>query len=375
MPGVQGCFIDSLAEHCEEIICFLHSPRLDEVDWMDYKIRATNVSLVNIGLHASVMYRTLKSGSFTSHLRNYSSELDALLLRGPSPLLPFMASSSLAPTVLLLVGDYVKGVDDLPQPRWRKEAIRLWSYWNKWMQNRVVSRSLTFVNSQVLYNELKDKAHDLIETRTTSLNKDNFYIREDTCQSKLIRLLYIGRIDRTKGLLQMVEAVAILVERGEDVILNLVGWPEHNDPVLKDIVNLAGLKNVQERIQYLGVKPLGPDLFDCYKQADIFVIASFFEGFPRVIWEAMAHCLPVIATSVGSIPAFISGAAELIPPRESMALADAISRLIHQPDLRKKLIIEGLKLAKANILEVQSKLMISKIQHWLDIVNHADGIE
>ncbi len=46
------------------------------------------------------------------------------------------------------------------------------------------------------------------------------------------------------------------------------------------------------------------------KKADIYVIASrSSEGFPRTIWEAMAHCLPVVATKVGSIPAFIEGAA------------------------------------------------------------------
>ena len=193
-------------------------------------------------------------------------------------------------------------MDDLPQPRWRKEAIRLWARWNKWGQMRAARNSLTFVNSRVLYDEMKHTLPNLYETRTTTLTEDDFFIRSDTCQSRPYRLLYVGRMDRTKGLLQIVEALALLVEHGEDVVLDLVGWPEHNDPVLNELEGLARTKHVDRRVHYLGGKSLGPELFNCYKQADIFVIASLFEGFPRTIWEAMAHSLPVVATRVGSIP-------------------------------------------------------------------------
>jgi glycosyltransferase involved in cell wall biosynthesis len=369
MPGVQGRFIESLAEHFEKVVCLLHSPRPEEVSWMDYRIEAQNVSLLDIGLHTSVMDRTIKSQTFTSLLHQNSTDLDVILLRGPSPLLPAMAAVSSLPTVLLLVGDYVSGVNDLHQPRWRKEAIRLWSYWNKWGQTRVASRSLTFVNSRVLYDELKGKISVLRETRTTTLTKNDFFVRSDTCQSTPYRLLYVGRMDRTKGLLDMVEAVSLIVEHGEDITLDLVGWPEHNDPILDEIKALSKLKGIEKRINYLGVRPLGPELFTCYKQADIFIIASLFEGFPRAIWEAMAHSLPVVATRVGSIPAFIEGAAELVQPGNISGLAEAITRIIHQPELRRQLIQRGLPLARQNTLEEQTSAMVMEMQKWLETIH------
>lgn len=366
MSSVEGRFIDSLANNCETVICFLHSPRPEELNWMNYRIVAPNVSFVDIGPHTSVMGRMLKSREFTLPLRRMSSDLDILLLRGPSPLLPAMALASPIPTALLLVGDYVVGVDDLPQLRWRKELIRLWSYWNKWGQQRVARRSLTFVNSRVLYDEMKGKVSNLFETRTTSLTTEEYFIRSDTCKVAPYRLLYVGRMDRTKGLLQMVEAVALLTERGEDVVLDLVGRPEHNDSVLDEIEALSRARCIEQRIRYLGLKPLGSELFSCYKQADIFIIASLFEGFPRVIWEAMAHCLPVVATRVGSIPAYIEGAAELIPPRRAEALAEAISRIINQPELRRQLIQRGFELVRENTLEAQTGAMVVKMKKWLE---------
>lgn len=367
VPGYLGRFIDSLASSCEQVTCFLHSPRTDEISRMDYQILSSNVRLVEIGPHTSVMERTVMSRKYVSLVKRHTTEMDVLLVRGPTPLLPALANASSVPTALLLVGDYLTGIADLPQPRWRKEIIRIWSYWNKSGQNRAVRRSLTFVNSRALYNELKDKTPDLQEIRTTTLTQDDFFPRSDVCQTQPYRLLYVGRMDRAKGLLQMVGAVSLLVERGEDVTIDLVGWAERSDPILDEIQAFANAKRIADRIHFWGPYPLGPELFKFYQQADIFLIASLAsEGFPRAIWEAMANSLPVVATRVGSIPAFVEGAAELVLPGQADALAEGILRLIRHPELRQELIAKGFELARGNTLEVQGTAMIGKIEAWLE---------
>jgi hypothetical protein len=366
MPGFQGRFVESLASHCEQVTCFLHSPRANELESMDHRITSSNVKLFDIGPHVSTMGRVLNWKRFTRPLRLHARDLDAVLVRGPSPLLPAMANATSLPVALLLVGDYTTGINDLPQPIWRRELIRLWSYWNKSQQNQIVRRSLTFVNSRILYDELKGRAPNLHETRTTTLNSDDFFGRSDTCQSAPCRLLYVGRMDRTKGLLQIVEAIALLTARGENVTLDLVGWATPKDPILEEVAALAGSRGIGERIKYHGPRPLGPELFDFYKKSDIFVTASWAsEGFPRTILEAMAHSLPVVATRVGSIPAFIEGAAELIQPRDVPALADAISRILHTPEWRRQLMLRGFELSKNNTLEVQVGEMVGTIKKWV----------
>lgn len=367
MPGYLGRFIDSLAGLCEQVICFQHSPRVDELERMDYHITSPNVEWVNIGPHANVIKRTLFASRYTRHLKAYKGKLDALLVRGPSPLLPAMVSASPVPTALLLVGDYLKGIDDLPQPRWRKEAIRLWSYWNQWGQLCAARRSLTFVNSRVLYEELSSSVSNLHEIHTTTLTESDFFERQDTCQAgPPYKLLYVGRMDRAKGLLNMAEAVALLTQRGQDVVLDLVGWPEPGDPILGDLQEYAHRQGIEDRINYLGRRSMGEELFACYRSADLYLIASMAsEGFPRTIWESMASSLPVIATRVGSIPSFVEGAAELIAPNEPAILAESIERLLHNPGLRQKYIQRGMELARKNTLEFQSKIMITVLETWI----------
>jgi glycosyltransferase involved in cell wall biosynthesis len=334
---------------------------------MDYHIKSSNVELVNIGYHASVPERMFFSWRYTRFLRQYTGKLDALLVRGPSPLLPSMVSASPVPTALLLVGDYLRGIDDLPQPRWRKEAIRLWSRWNKWAQLRAARRSLTFVNSRVLYQEFSSLLSNLREVRTTTLIDSDFFERSDTFQSAPpYHLLYVGRMDRAKGLLQMAQAVVLLRERGKDVVLDLVGPAERGDSILDEILTFATSKNIKQYINYAGYQSIGDNLFSFYRQADVYIQASLAsEGFPRVIWEAMSQSVPVVATSVGSIPDFVGDAVELVEPREVRALVNAIQRVIEDPERRRLMIAKGLLLARENTLKNSSERLINELVVYL----------
>lgn len=364
-PGYQGRFLDSLARHCQQLVCFLHSPTPTDTSPLDYTIESDNVVWVDIGPHTSVPRRMLGARKVTRLIRPWRSQLDALLIRGPSPLLPIVADAvGDLPISLLLVGDYLAGIGDLPQPRWRKEAIRLWARWNHHQQMKVARRSLTFVNSRKLYNELRPLVPNLVETRTTTLTSADFYQRDDTCTQRPVRLLYTGRMDRGKGLLHIVEALALLVERGEDVVLDLVGWPQKGDPILDEIQALAQEKEIRDRVFYHGYKPVGPELFEYYKQADIYVIASTSsEGFPRTIWEAMAHGLPVVATRVGSIPLFLEedGVALLVKPDDVHDLLQGISIVLRNKQLRSQSIAKGYALARQNTLEGRAAEITERI--------------
>jgi glycosyltransferase involved in cell wall biosynthesis len=165
----------------------------------------------------------------------------------------------------------------------------------------------------------------------------------------------------------MVAALAGLISQGEDVILDLVGWPEKDSNIVEEMKQVAQKNNVADRVVFHGYKPVGPALFNFYKQADIYLMASqTSEGFPRTIWEAMAHSLPVVATRVGSIPDFIAGAAELVEPKNPADLANGILRLIHNPSLRKGYIAKGFELAAQNNLEKQVGEMAAVIQEWVE---------
>ena len=89
--SAEGRFLDSLASHCEELVCFLHEPRDEERQGLDYVFASPNLRWVSFGRHASTPERTLFPWRFTRPFVRRRDRLDALLLRGPSPLLPAIA--------------------------------------------------------------------------------------------------------------------------------------------------------------------------------------------------------------------------------------------------------------------------------------------
>jgi len=79
-------------------------------------------------------------------------------------------------------------------------------------------------------------------------------------------------------------------------------------------------------------------LAELYAGADMFVLASRFEGYGMAYAEAIAHGLPVIGTTAGAIPDTVpAGAGVLVAPDDADALALALRRVIENPDERRRL--------------------------------------
>jgi glycosyltransferase involved in cell wall biosynthesis len=103
-----------------------------------------------------------------------------------------------------------------------------------------------------------------------------------------------------------------------------------------------GLEEVAARVEARGhVEVLGPrgDVSEVLARSDVFVLSSRSEGFPVSILEAMAAGLPVVATDVGGVAEAVvhDETGHLVPPGEPRALAEALERLVADPDLRRRL--------------------------------------
>jgi glycosyltransferase involved in cell wall biosynthesis len=79
-------------------------------------------------------------------------------------------------------------------------------------------------------------------------------------------------------------------------------------------------------------------LADLYAGSDVFVLATWFEGYGMALAEALAHGLPVVSTDAGATRATVpKGAGILVPPGDSGALSRALARVIEDPVLRCRL--------------------------------------
>ncbi len=144
-------------------------------------------------------------------------------------------------------------------------------------------------------------------------------------------LLCVANLVPRKGHEVLVRALTRI--RDLDWSLACVGSFVRDPPTVRAVRRTIAAAGLSERIMLLGECP--PSLIGrFYREAHAFVLPSFHEGYGMVYAEAMAHGLPVIATTAGAIPETVPrGAGLLVPPGDEAALARALRRLIAEPVL------------------------------------------
>jgi glycosyltransferase involved in cell wall biosynthesis len=114
---------------------------------------------------------------------------------------------------------------------------------------------------------------------------------------------------------------------------------------------------------------------DFYRNSDAFILASFSEGVPVVLMEAMAMELPCIATWVMGIPELIDNGVDglLVPPADPVALADAVDRLIKDPELTRRIGAAGrTKILSSYDLERNTESLSATFREYLSVgLNHS----
>jgi colanic acid/amylovoran biosynthesis glycosyltransferase len=145
------------------------------------------------------------------------------------------------------------------------------------------------------------------------------------------RLLFVGRLANVKGLPILLQAVARLRASYPGVKLTIAG----DGPDRQRLLALAGELGILENVAFLGYQTQR-QVRELLGQADAFVMASFAEGVPVVLMEAMAAGVPVVATRIAGIPELVEDGVSgfLVPPGDPKALADKVDQLLRDPALR-----------------------------------------
>jgi glycosyltransferase involved in cell wall biosynthesis len=177
------------------------------------------------------------------------------------------------------------------------------------------------------------------------------------------RLLCVGRLAPEKGQEYLLQALSILRSRGVEVHLDLVGA----GPLEQHLRERVAALGLTTKVAFHGYVPYGPALFALYREAGVLVLPSLTEGLPQVIGESLSAGLPTVATSVGGIPAFLTDGetALLVPPRDPVALAAAIERVVRDERLSETLRRNGRALMCENTLEANRARIMEAIHNEL----------
>ena len=144
--------------------------------------------------------------------------------------------------------------------------------------------------------------------------------------------IFVSRLVPVKGHQYLISAIPEVLENVPSAKLVLVGDGELRDELEQRALNLG----VKDSVIFTGLRHDVPELL---AMSDLFVLSSINEGMGRVLVEAMAVGLPVVATRVGGVPDVVVDGETgiLVPSENSKALASAIVKLLKDENMRQRM--------------------------------------
>ena len=200
------------------------------------------------------------------------------------------------------------------------------------------------------------------------VDNSELYIYNDNKDiNEIPRLLFLSNLIESKGVIVLLDALKILMERGLTFQCDFVGGESKDIDIkrfAKEITN-RGLS----RVTFYRGKKYGKEKWRFFKQSDIFVFPTENDCFPLVLLEAMAHRLPIITTNEGGIPDIVvNGKNGIICERKNPeSLANCITVLLNDKNLCRKMGDEGYRILKERFTE---ELFEEKM---LEILNTCQG--
>lgn len=159
----------------------------------------------------------------------------------------------------------------------------------------------------------------------------------DYSGSKVLQLLFLGRIINRKGLKDILSAINILKDKNINFKFCLAGTGEDED----DFINEAGILMGSD-FHYAGVVD-GKRKTDMIKESDVFILPSLSEGLPMALLECMSFGLVPIVTDVGSMACVVKDRENgyIVSKSSPEEIASAVSELVNNRQIFKRMSTEA----------------------------------
>jgi glycosyltransferase involved in cell wall biosynthesis len=232
-------------------------------------------------------------------------------------------------------------------------------HFDEYFFDKMILRKACFLKtvSPIFRDQLRRLNEDIdVIKPMIDIDKDDIFAGEKRQNPSVWNFLTVGRVEPRKGSLELVEIARILFEKGLKFKWDVVGGGVMIDQC-QDLVEKYGMN---DNVRFHGQLSDKLILSQFYQNADIFVFLSHDEGFPRVLYEAMAFKLPIFTTFVGGIPGRMIDGANCfkLPVRDPLGASDVLELHLANNGNLEKIALAGQSILK----EILDGTMISHEQ-------------
>lgn len=286
-------------------------------------------------------------------LRKLIDKVDILICRIPTPFIfyfMFLSPSKQKKIIFYIAGDF-HARNNKSSSLIKKSLTSLYDKTERY----VVKKSFSIATGL----ELAEKYN--CEIFFTSLvTESDIKRRYSNSDFKAIKLIYVGRLDKNKGVIDAVKAISIIKKKNPNIDISFTVIGSGNHDTLSELKSYICKNKLQDTVLLKGAIEFGPELFHFYKNCNLFILPSYSEGIPKVLFEAMSFRLPIVTTDVGGIPTILNHnqSALFVTPGNINGFADSILKMYHSPNLREIILSNTDELIKEYSYEqLQAKLI------------------
>jgi glycosyltransferase involved in cell wall biosynthesis len=315
--GSYARYVLEFARHFDDVTVF--APVTDQPTYFSgCPLAAPNVTVAPLPYFETHIRAYRHAPAIVRVFRRHCDTLDVINARGTAPLayvLWWLTRRRGVPFLYHFSSDPFEMIARSPKYR----GPYRWFAWSAYscefaIQKHIMRRNYSFTDGSAIAERLRRYTPNVEPIVLSTLQAEDYYVRDDSCTGAVVRVLYVGYLRQGKGLDDLLEALGILRRAGRNVELELVS-----------------------------------------------------EGSPRVIIEALGHSLPVVATPVGNIAELLANGQRglLVPMNDPAALAAGIARLIDDGDFRRRCIHDGYAFARQHGLDAFVARMAEKAKELI----------
>lgn len=174
-----------------------------------------------------------------------------------------------------------------------------------------------------------------------------------------LRVLYTGRLSKAKNVDVLLHAAARVRAAGHEVSIVVVG----EGPERTGLEQLAASLGISQDVAFTGGLPFEAVIAHL-EAADVLVLASETEGWPKSIAEGMAFGLACIGSNIGFVPQMLEGRGFTVAPRDEAALTAALLKVAESPDRLASMRLGASAWAQRYSLEGLKDALGELMNHW-----------
>ena len=267
------------------------------------------------------------------------TDLFIFFIGGEELILPFLLLKFTRKKVLLMPGGVTTNVHAVKRDPFYKFLTLLTSI-NFGLADKII------VYSGRLLQELgiDNYASKVIIAHEHFVNFAKFTVEKKICERPNM-VGYIGRLSEEKGVLNLIEAVPLVLMKRADICFMIIGGGNLSNEIIK-IIRANGL---QTHVKLTGHVSHN-DIPRYLNELKLLVLPSFTEGLPNIILEAMACGTPVLATPVGAIPDIVKDGETgfLLKSNDPKHIANRVIELLGKPKLLEKVSVNAYNYVREN---------------------------